>query len=84
MISTFFLTTFSGLVNLLVGFLPSGHLPAAMTSSFAYFIGIANAFNYVVPIATMLQALAVVLAFDGAILLWHFINWVIRKIPGMQ
>jgi len=84
MISTFFLTTLAGFANLLVGILPTGHLPAVMTTSFAYFVGLANSFNYVVPIAAMLQALAVVLAFDGAVLLWHFINWVIRKIPGMQ
>jgi len=84
MISTFFLSIFSSFVNLLVGLLPTGNLPANMSTAFAYFIGVANTFNYVFPLATLLEALAVVLIFDGAVMLWHFVNWIIRKIPGMQ
>lgn len=68
----------------LLALLPVGHLPTVITTSFAYIFSIANQFSYVIPIATLMQALLVVLAFDGAILLWHFANWIIRKIPGMQ
>jgi len=84
MILTFFLTLLYWLINLLVGILPVGHLPAIMTTSFSYMVNVANSFSYIIPIATLLQALAVVIAFDGAIVLWHFANWIIRKIPGMQ
>jgi len=79
-ILNFFYLLLSGLLNLL----PTGHIPTELTSSFATLFGIANEFNYVIPIATLMEALGVVVAFDGAILVWHFLNWVIRKIPGMQ
>jgi len=84
MISTFFLFLFSSFVSLLLAIMPAGHLPAAFTTSFAYFFNTANQFSYVVPIATLMQAFSLVLVVDGAILVWHFMNWVIRKIPGMQ
>jgi len=84
MITTFFLTILYGLVNSLVGILPIGHLPASISSAFAYFIGLVNTYNYIVPLATLLAASLVVLFFDGILLLWHIINWIIRKIPGMN
>jgi len=84
MISSFFLTIFYGLLNLLVGFLPTGNLPTQIVSALSYFFGVANLFSYVIPITTIFQAIVVVIAFDGIIMLWHFINWIIRKIPGMQ
>jgi len=84
MISTFFLTVFASFASLLVGLLPTGILPVAVGTAIAYFVGVANAYSYVVPIDTLLQALAIVLVFDGSILAWHFINWIIRKVPGMQ
>jgi len=84
MITSFFLSVFYGFINLIVGFLPTGSLPVGITTAFAYFMGVVNSFSYVVPIDTLLQAALVILAFDGALILWHFINWIIRKIPGMQ
>ena len=84
MISTFFLTSFYGLIALLLGFLPTGFLPSGVAQGINYFWGVVNTFSYIIPLDTMLQALLLVFAFDFAILLWHFINWVIRKIPGMQ
>lgn len=84
MITSFFLYIFYSFVGLLLSILPTGHLPATMQNAFAFFLGAANAFSYVFPVATLLQALLAVVAFDGAVLVWHFINWIIRKIPGMQ
>jgi len=84
MISTFLLTLLYSFLNLITGILPTGHVPAIMQTAFAYFVGIANSFSYVIPVATLLQAMAVVIAVDGAIMVWHFINWIIRKVPGMQ
>jgi len=84
MITTFFLYIFNAFVNFLVSFLPSGNLPTEIAGAFAYFIGIMNSFSYVIPVATLFQAFAVVVAVDLAIMVWHFINWIIRKIPGMQ
>jgi len=84
MISTFFLTIFSSFIGFVLGFLPTGNLPAAVTTAFAYFVGLLNAFSFVIPVDTLLQAAAVVLIFDGAMVVWYIINWIIRKIPGMQ
>jgi len=84
MISTFFLNILFAFVDFVVGFLPSGHLPTSITTAFNYFVGVANTFSYVVPIDTLLQAALIVLAFDGAMLGWYLLNWIIRKIPGMQ
>jgi len=84
MITTFLLYIFNAFVGFLISFLPNGNLPDVITNAFIYFVGVMNAFNYVVPVATLFQAFALVVAVDLAILLWHFINWVIRKIPGMQ
>lgn len=84
MITTFFLTIFYSFVNLIVGFLPVGSLPSAVNTAIVYFWGVMQTFSYVVPVDTLLQAILVVFVFDFAVLLWHFINWIIRKIPGMQ
>jgi len=84
MIVTFILTILYSFINLLLGILPTGHIPAGFTNAFAYFMGLVNAYSYVVPIGTLLAAAAVVLVFDGALMLWYFINWIIRKIPGMN
>jgi len=84
MITTFFLTIFYGLTNLLVSFLPSGHLPSEIETAFSYFMSLLNLFSYVVPVDTLLQAALIILAFDGVLMLWYFVNWIIRKIPGMK
>lgn len=84
MISTFFLTIFYLFLNTIVGFLPAGHLPAAITTALTYFVGVANSFSFIIPVDTLLQAALVILAFDGAMLLWYLINWVIKKIPGLH
>jgi len=84
MIITFLLTIFNTFVGFLLSFLPSGNLPTVISNAFTYFVGVMNAFTYVFPVVTLFQAFALVVAVDLAILLWHFINWVIRKIPGMQ
>jgi len=84
MILTVLLNFFYALLGFLVDATPTGHLPSTISSAFAYFVGVANLFSYVVPVGTLLAAALVILAFDGAVLGWHFLNWVIRKIPGMS
>jgi len=84
MILTFLFSQFYILVDFLLGFLPSGGLPAAFATALAFFWGTINSFSYIVPVDTMLQALLAVIAFDLAVLGWHILQWVIRKIPGMQ
>lgn len=84
MITTFFLSILYGFITLVIGFLPTGNLPNEITQAFAYFLGVVNTFSYVVPVDTLLQAALVILVFDGGMVIWYLINWIIRKIPGMQ
>jgi len=84
MIITLILNTFYFLLDRMVSLLPIGSLPVAISSSFAYFMGLLNSFSFFIPVDTLLQAAGVILVFDGALIIWYFVNWVIRKIPGMQ
>jgi len=84
MILTIILNLFDLLLSSLLNLLPSGSLPTQIQTAFDYFVGIVNSFSYVIPVATLFEAFALVVSVDVAILLWHFVNWTIRKIPGMQ
>lgn len=84
MITTFLLNIFFSLVNALLGVLPVGSLPSGVSSSITSIWGYVNAFSYVIALDTFLQVLALVVAFDLVVLLWHIIQWIIRKIPGMH
>jgi len=84
MIISFLLTLFSLFLSGLINLLPSGHLPTAITTAAAYFMALLNSFSFIVPVDTLLQAAGVILVFDGALVVWYFLNWIIRKIPGMH
>lgn len=84
MITTFLLIIANAFLNFLLSFLPTGSLPSAIPQAVHYFVGIVNSFSYVIPVQTLFEAFALVVSVDLAILLWHFIQWIIRKIPGMQ
>jgi len=84
MIATFFLTILNSFLNLLLGFLPTGTLPTEVSGAITNIWGLINAFSYLIALDTFITVLLLVLAFDAVVLLWHVIQWVIRKIPGMQ
>jgi len=84
MIVTILLNLFDLVVGSLLNLLPSGSLPTEISTGVNYFVGVVNTFSYVIPVATLFEAFALVVSVDLAILVWHFINWTIRKIPGMQ
>jgi len=84
MIVTLLLTILNSFLGFMLGFLPNGTLPTGITTAVSYFVGLANSFSYVIPVQTLFQAFVVVVGVDIAILAWHLMNWVIRKIPGMQ
>lgn len=81
MIFTFLIQIFVFLFGFLLGLLPTGSLPSGFSDALAYFWGTMNAFSYLIPLDTIIQALVIVLGFDLVILLWHIIHWVIAKIP---
>jgi len=84
MITTFLLQILSSFLNFIVGLLPTGNLPTAISSSITSIWGYVNAFSYVVAVQTLIQVVVLVIAFDIGMLLWHLIQWIIRKVPGMQ
>jgi len=84
MIVTLLLNFFWNFISGMLNILPQGTLPTGIATGINYFVGIINSFSYVVPVATLFEAFAVIVGFDVAILAWHLMNWVIRKIPGMQ
>jgi len=84
MITNFLLSILSAFVNGVVSFLPVGSLPTEISSALATMWGYVNLFSYVVAVDTLIQVVGLVLVFDLVVMAWHFINWIIRKIPGMQ
>jgi len=83
MISTFFLSVFNSFLNLLLGLLPTGHIPTDLSNAFVSLWGVINTFSYLIAVDTLIQVFLLAMAFDIALLVWRFINWIIRKIPGM-
>jgi len=84
MILTVFLNFIDNFLLTIIGFLPVGNLPVGITNGISYFWGVLNSFSYILPVSTMLSASVVVISFDAAVLLWHMVQWIIRKIPGMS
>lgn len=84
MIATLFLNFFNDFLGGLLNLLPTGVLPSGITSGVLYFWYALNAFSFVFPVNALLAALLFVLAFDVGVLLWHLVQWVIRKIPGVS
>jgi len=84
MITSFFLNLLFGFFSLILGFLPTGSLPAGFVSALNYFWSLMNSFSYLIPMDTILQAVLVVLFFDLVVLLWHFIHWILAKIPFLH
>lgn len=84
MITSFLLDLGYRLLNFLLSFFPSGTLPPDIGNALSTVWGYVNAFSYVIALDTLLQVLLLVLAFDLVVLLWHIVQWIIRKVPGMQ
>jgi hypothetical protein len=84
MITTFFLSFFYSFISFILSILPVGSLPSIITTALSYFWYILNSFSYVFPVAALFEALLFIFAFDVALIVWHFIQWIIKKIPGMQ
>jgi len=84
MITSFFLIFLGNFLTGLFSLLPSGALPAQVSLSLTSVWGFVNAFSYVLAVDTLLQVLLLAIVFDIVVLLWHVLQWIIRKIPGMQ
>jgi len=71
-----------GLIGLL---LPSGFaLPSVIAQAFSFFFQFLSVVPFAPTPTSMTAMLAVVFAWELGVLTWHLVNWIIRKIPGMQ
>lgn len=82
MIPAFFLDLLYRFLNLLLGFLPSGSLPTEIGTSLTTIVGYMNTFNFFFPIQELFVLLGVALAFELALQVFYFANWVYHKIRG--
>lgn len=72
-------------INLVLGLIPaSTGLPEGVENAVTTGIGYLEAVSWFFPVETLFQVVLLIIAIDAGILLWHFINWIIKKIPGMQ
>jgi len=82
MIVTIFLSILSSLFSFLIGFLPIGSIPSGITDALTYIVGVMNTFNYFFPIGTLFSVLAITLAFELGVFLYHFAMWIYRLLRG--
>lgn len=67
----------------LVGLLPeSSGLPIGIENAISDAVGMAYAFDFIVPIDTVLTLLGLVTAFEIGILTYRFIMWIIHLVRG--
>lgn len=76
--STVALALLSPILNIPDASIPSG-ISTAITQAGAYL----QIIDVVVPVDTLIQVIASVIAVDAAILAYKLIMWVIHKIPGI-
>jgi len=81
MITTFFVTIGANFYSILIGLLPTGTLPAGVSSSIVTIVSSMYRFNALLPVDTLFTVLAASMVFEGAMILWDIIHWIIRKIP---
>jgi hypothetical protein len=87
MITSFLLKAFHALVYIMLyplRLLPdvdlTGSIGSAITTTGGYISGL----DSIMPIATIISAIGLVLAIEGAIFTYKGVNWLIRKIPGID
>jgi multimeric flavodoxin WrbA len=87
MITSFLLKAFHALVYIMlypIRLLPdvdlTGNIGSAITTAGSYLSGL----NDIIPIGTILAAIGLILVVEGAIFVYKGVNWLIRKIPGVN
>lgn len=81
MISSFFISVSASILSFIISVLPTGSLPIGVTDAIVYFWGIINAFSYVIPVDTLLQAMIVILSVEAFLLFFHLVRFVYKHIP---
>jgi len=85
MITDFVLSIPLFFVRAFVSFIPaSDGLPAGVSSAISSAVSYMNGLSYFFPIDTFLTVTVLILSVEAGILLWNSINWILRKIPGVN
>jgi len=85
MITTFLLQIPLFFITALVNALPdSTGFPDEVSTAINTAWGYANGLSFFFPVQTLLTLVVLVFAFEAGILIWKFINWVLKKIPGVN
>jgi hypothetical protein len=84
MLATFLLNIVYYLVVGFVGIFPDVSLSDSVSSSVATASTYISGLNIILPVATLLSIVGLVLTIEGVILLIKIINWFIRKIPTIN
>jgi len=82
MIISFFLEAIYVFITFFFGLMPALAIPDQFLSAVVQMIGYVNALNFLFPVSTLLQVLAIALTFHIGIMLWHFVLWIIHLIRG--
>jgi len=81
MILTFLFNFFFDFLNGLINLLPVGSIPTGIGDSLTYIVGVMNTFNWFFPLDTLFTVLGITVGFELVVVSYHFIMWILRKIP---
>jgi len=85
MILTIPLTIVYFIIRGLLFALPNSQgLPDVVSTLFSYVFGFLYAFDFLLPVSTVVLILSISLIFELAVQAWHGIHWVLRKIPALN
>jgi len=69
-------------LNLILGLIPtSDGLPSGVSDAISTAMAYAKGVSFFFPIETLMQIVLLIFTVEAGILLWKFVNWIIKKIP---
>ena len=84
MLATFLLNIIYSVVVGFIGLFPDVSLSDSVSASVATASSYISGLSVVLPVATLIAIISLVLAIEGVMLLIKIINWFIRKIPTIN
>lgn len=68
------------LYHALLSILPDSQgLPSSVVSSYSYFISLYYSLNWMFPVDTMMIAILIIMAFEGALMGFRFVRWILNR-----
>ena len=83
MIATFFGTIWEAIISTLAEYLPvSSGIPSNVETAVSTFFGYVNGLNLILPISELITILTLDIIWEGSIIIFHFIRFLINLIRG--